>query len=78
MSGKIDPVVEMLLQQAAKILMEGLGEDADIVVITVVKGSHVGSVACVDVADDEREFIAHAALQEYYIRIGRKVSDAVG
>ena len=78
MSDNIDPGVEILLQGAAKILMEGLGEDADIVVITVVKDGKVGSVACVDVADDEREFIAHAALQEYYIRVGKKVADAVG
>jgi len=58
--------------------MQGLEGEADILVITCVHGSDVGSVAAVDVADKEREVIAHAALQEYYIRIGNKVADAVG
>lgn len=76
MPGQIDPEVERIVQGAAKIIMEGL--QVDILVITVVDGSQVGSVACVDVADPDREVVAHAALQEYYIRIGRKVADAVG
>lgn len=71
-----DPEAEEVAQKAASILMQGL--DADVIVITVVKDGRVGSVAAIDVADRERQFIAHAALQEYYIRIGRSVADAVG
>lgn len=70
--------VEEVLQDAASILLQGLAGDADLIVITVVSGDQVGSVAAIDVADLDREVVAHAALQRYYIRMGKKVADAVG